>query len=117
MDTASFHFTLNSHSHCKEENLHRIQVLRLSNPLPSILLLLQRNNYQRVLCSSSLQGSLPVCSSWLNFWVFGLLAGQSDSLTTMAKEIRDLSSWTEIAPALLISPSKVTVFPVFGDNY
>ncbi|KAK7829370.1 hypothetical protein CFP56_029485 [Quercus suber] len=29
--------------------------------------------------------------------------GQSDSLTTMAKEIRDLSSSTEIAPALLIS--------------
>ncbi|KAL4605421.1 hypothetical protein ACB092_09G027500 [Castanea dentata] len=30
----------------------------------------------------------------------------------MAKEIRNLSSWIEVAPALLISLTKVPIFPV-----
>ncbi|KAK4583256.1 hypothetical protein RGQ29_026156 [Quercus rubra] len=30
----------------------------------------------------------------------------------MAKKIRNLSSWIEVAPALLISQTKVPIFPV-----
>ncbi|KAE8099591.1 hypothetical protein FH972_017562 [Carpinus fangiana] len=40
------------------------------------------------------------------------LVEESVSVTAMAKEMRKLSSWIEVAPALLISPTKAPTSPV-----
>jgi hypothetical protein len=40
------------------------------------------------------------------------LVEQSVSLAAMAKKMRNLSSWIEVAPALLISPAKILTSPV-----
>ncbi|KAE8099587.1 hypothetical protein FH972_017558 [Carpinus fangiana] len=39
------------------------------------------------------------------------LVEQSVSLAAMAKKMRNLSSWIEVAPALLISPAKILTSP------